>query len=86
MIYFKHIVLKRIKSASDEKELESVVHDSIRKLKMENVNGHLIHRFIMSMNYTLHRESTKSASSKMLQNMELAIDLFRKLQKPQSYA
>ena len=79
MIYFKHIVLKQIKSATDENELKNVIRDSIQRLKTKNINGHLIHRFILSMNYTLHRESAKNATSKVQQNMELAIEHFKKI-------
>jgi hypothetical protein len=53
MISFRQIVLAQIKSATDEKEVESVIGISIQKLKIKNVNGHIIQRYVLNMGSTL---------------------------------
>ena len=76
MMYFKQTVLNQIKSASSETDLEGVVSSSIQRLKIKNVNGHIIQRFILGMEQALHRERTEQLSIKVLKNMDLAIVLF----------
>jgi hypothetical protein len=82
MMHFRQTVLIQIKSASNETELEDVVSDSIQRLKIKNVHGHIIQRFISGMEQTLDRERTDQLSTKALKNMDRARDLFRKLLKP----
>ena len=82
MIYFRQTVLNQIKSASNEAELQDVVSDSIQRLKMKNVHGHIIQRFILGMERALDRERTEQLSAKAMKNMDHATDLFRKLLKP----
>jgi hypothetical protein len=79
MVYFKLTVLSRITSASDEKEIQNIVDQSIQRLKSKNVNGHIIQRFILSMDKTLNQAKLDGTSEKEEQNMEIAIGLFRKL-------
>ena len=66
MMYFKQTVLNQIKSASSETDLEGVVSSSIQRLKIKNVNGHIIQRFILGMEQALHRERTEQLSIKVL--------------------
>lgn len=82
MMYFKQTVLQQIKSASDEKEVASVVDHSIERLKHKQVNGHLIQRFIIGMDKALCEARLESASEKTARNMGVAITLFKKLQRP----
>ena len=82
MMHFRQTVLIQIKSALNETELEDVVSDSIQRLKIKNVHGHIIQRFISGMEQTLDRERTDQLSTKALKNMDRARDLFRKLLKP----
>jgi hypothetical protein len=82
MIYYKQTILNKIKSASTDTEIETVINNSIHRLKMKNVHGHIVQRFILGMVQVLHREKTEQLSVKTLQSMDLAIDLFRKLQRP----
>lgn len=82
MIYFRQTVLNQIKSASNEAELEDVISDSIQRLKIKNVHGHIIQRFVMGMEQALDRERNEGLSAKTLKNMDRATDLFRKLLKP----
>ena len=79
MTYFKYSVLNQIKSAVDEKEVESVVQLSLLRLKSRNVNGHLIQRFIVAMDKTLGEAKLEEPSEKVLQNMDTAIRFFREL-------
>lgn len=81
MVYFKLTVLRQITSASDEKEIQSVIDLSIQRLKSKNVNGHIIQRFILSMDKILNQAKIEGTSGKLKQNMEIAIGLFRKLQR-----
>jgi hypothetical protein len=82
MIYFRQTVLNQIKSASNEAEIEDVISDSIQRLKIKNVHGHIIQRFVMGMEQALDRERNEGLSAKTLKNMDRATDLFRKLLKP----
>jgi len=82
MIYYRQTILNQIKSASNEKEVEEAISQSIQRLKVKNVNSHIIQRFILNMGMTLHRERTEPVSLEALQNMDLAIGLFQKLHKP----
>lgn len=81
-MYFRQTILNQIKSASDEKEVTELINDSIQRLKIKNVNGHIIQRYILCMGLSLDRERTETLSTNALKNMDLAIDIFRKLQKP----
>ena len=80
MTYFKYSVLSLIKSAADEKEVESVVQLSILRLKSRNVNGH--QRFIVAMDKALGEAKLEEPSEKLWQNMDTAIRLFRNLHRP----
>ena len=82
MTHFKQTVLWQIQSASGEKEIELVVDHSIERLKSKNVNGHIIQRFIQSMDKLLRQAKVQDTSGKAGQNMDIAIVLFRKLQRP----
>lgn len=81
MVYFKQTVLRRITSAADESEIQNVIDQSIQRLKSNNVNGHIIQRFILSMDKILNQARLEGTSEKVEQNMGIAIDLFRKLQR-----
>jgi len=81
MISFRQIVLAQIKSASNEKEIEAVIGQSIQRLKIKNVNGHIIQRFVLNMGSSLQQAKAEPASEKTMHNMSLAIDLFKTLQK-----
>ena len=81
MIYFKQTILNQIKAASSEGEVEDVINDSVQRLKVKKVNGHIIQRFIVSMDMTLNRSRAERISAKALQNIDIAIVLFMKLQK-----
>ena len=81
MIYFRQTVLNQIKSASNEAELQDIVSDSIQRLKIKNVNGHIIQRFILGMERALDRERTEQLSAKAMKNMVHASDLFKRLLK-----
>ena len=82
MIHFRQTVLRQIRSANDEKEVESVIEHSIQRLKSRNVNGHIIQRFILAMDKTLIDAKLEAASGQAEQNMHVAIGLFRRLQRP----
>lgn len=82
MLHFRQTVLSQIKSASDEKEIESVIDHSIQRLKSKNINGHIIQRFILAMDKTLYQAKLEDTSEKTEQNMDIAIGMFRKLQRP----
>lgn len=82
MTHFKQTVLWQIQSASDEQEVEHVVDLSIQKLRSQNVNGHIIQRFILSMDKVLRDAKLQDPAKKKGQNMNIAIALFRKLQRP----
>jgi hypothetical protein len=81
MVYFVQITLRRITSASDEEEIKNVVDHSIQRLKSKNVNGHIIQRFVLSMDKILSQAKIEGTSEKAEQNMEIAIGLFRKLRR-----
>ena len=82
MLHFRQTVLSQIKSASDEKEIENVIDHSIHRLKSKNINGHIIQRFILAMDKTLYQAKLEDTSKKVEQNIDIAIGLFQKLQKP----
>lgn len=82
MLHFRQTVLSQIKSASDEKEIENIVDQSIRRLKARNINGHIIQRFILAMGKALDQVKLEDTSEKVEQNMNIAIGMFRKLQRP----
>lgn len=81
-MYFRQTILNQIKSAVNETEIKEVVDDSIHRLKIKNVNGHIIQRFIYGMGKDLHRERALQPSQKMLENIDRAMILFRELQRP----
>lgn len=82
MTYYRQTILHQIKSASNEAEVEEVINNSIHRLKIKNVNGHIIQRFILGMGQVLHRERSDQLPAKTLENMGFAIDVFKRLQKP----
>jgi hypothetical protein len=82
MIYFRQTVLDKIKSASNEKEIESLIEHSIQRLKSKNVNGHLIQRYIHAMGTTLYNAKLEHSSKNTQLNLDVAIILFRKLHRP----
>lgn len=82
MLYFRQTVLSQIKSASDEKEIESVINHSIERLKSMNINGHIIQRFILAMDKALYQAKLEDASERTQQNIDIAIGMFLKLQRP----
>jgi len=84
MINFRQTIVNRIKSASDEREVEKVIDDSLTRLRIKNVNGHIIQRFISGMGLALHREIACTPPPKILENINLALNLYKKLQKPLS--
>lgn len=81
MIYFRQTVISQIKSASNEKEINNVVNDSIKRLQIKNVNGHLIERFITSMAMALVRSKQEATADNIKHNFEFALELFRKMQR-----
>ena len=82
MIHFRQTILYQIRSASDEKEVESVINHSIQRLKSRSVNGHIIQRFIFAMDKTLYHAKLEALSEQVEQNMDIAIVVFRRLQRP----
>lgn len=82
MLHFRQTVLGQIKSASDEKEIESAINHSIQRLKSKNLNGHIIQRYILAMDKILYQAKLEDTSEKAEQNMEVAVGMFRKLQRP----
>lgn len=82
MIYFRQIILNQIKSAASETEIDELVDNSIHLLKVKNVNGHIIQRFISGMSHDLGRELALQLSPEMTKNIDRAIALFRGLQRP----
>lgn len=81
-MHFRQTVLGQIKSASDEKEIESAINHSIQRLKSKNLNGHIIQRYILAMDKILYQAKLEDTSEKAEQNMEVAVGMFRKLQRP----
>ena len=79
MTYFKHIVLRQIKSAKDDNEVQSVIELSMQRLKSRNINGHLIQRFIVAMDKTLDEAKREDPSERELRNVDTTIRFFRKL-------
>ena len=82
MLHFRQTILSQIKSASDEKEIEIVIDNSIQRLKSRNINGHIIQRFVLSMDKMLDQAKLDSQSEKAGHNMDIAIGLFKKLRRP----
>ena len=82
MLHFRQTILSQIKSASDEKEIEMVIDNSIQRLKSRNINGHIIQRFVLAMDRTLDQAKLEGLSEKAMHNMDIAIDLFKKLRRP----
>jgi len=82
MLYFRQILLNQIKIASSEKEIETLIDESLQRLKTKNLNGHLIQRFILSMSLALSQAKVQDASDDQEKNMDFALIVFRKLHKP----
>lgn len=82
MISFRQKVINQIKGASNQTEVASIIENSIQRLRIKEIHGHVIQRFILGMGLSLNREMTESLSVKTLENMKVAIDLFKKLHKP----
>ena len=82
MLYFRQVLLNHIKVAANEKEIEIVIDESIRRLKTKNMNGHLIQRFILAMSQAINQAKTQDASGVQEKNMDFALAIFRRLHKP----
>lgn len=82
MISFRHSIINQIKGASNQAEVARIIEDSLQRLKIKKIHGHIIQRFILGMGLSLHRETAGKLSTKTLENMKVAIDLFQKLHKP----
>jgi hypothetical protein len=82
MICFRQSVINQIKGASNQVEVARIIEDSLQRLKIKKIRGHIIQRFILGMGLSLHRETTGTLSTKTMENMKVAIDLFKKLHKP----
>lgn len=63
-----------------KREVEDVIRDSVQRLKIKKGNGH--YKSALKYGMTIHRKRAGQSSSGAPQNRNLAIDLFRKLQKP----
>lgn len=85
MISFRQSVINQIKGASNQAEVARIIEDSLQRLKIKKINGHIIQRFILGMGLSLHRETTGTLSTKTTENVKVAIDLFKKLHKPSLY-
>jgi hypothetical protein len=82
MLYFRQVLFNKIKAASTEKEIETFIDESIQRLKIKNLNGHLIQRFILVMSQTLSQAKLQYASGDQEKNINFALAIFRKLHKP----
>jgi hypothetical protein len=83
MLYFRQVLLNHIKVAANEKEIETVIDESIRRLKTKNMNGHLIQRFILAMGQAISQAKMQDAASGVQgKNMDFALAVFRRLHKP----
>ena len=82
MTFYRQTILDRIKSSSDETEVENVVHESIQQLRVQNVNGHSIQRFISDITMNLLRERNGLSSDIDPTRLDSAIKFFRKLRWP----
>ena len=85
MISFRQSIINQIKGASDQAEVARIIEDSLLRLKIKKINGHIIQRFILGMGLALDRETTGIPSTKTLENINVAIHLFKKLHKPSEY-
>ena len=81
MISFRLSTINQIKAASNEAEVAKIIEDSLRRLKMKKVHGHLIQRFIESMDLALSRERIEQHAARTMQNVTSAIDILRRMQK-----
>ncbi len=82
MISFRQSVINQIKGASNQAEVARIIEDSLQRLRIKKINGHIIQRFILGMGLSLNRETTGTLSTKTTENVKVAIDLLRKLHKP----
>ena len=82
MVDFSFKIINQIKMASDESHVKVIVENSIRNLRMKNINGFGAKRrymmnMIMALRYTKAEGLTNSAAI----NVERAIELFESLHK-----
>ncbi|HTJ50051.1 MAG TPA: hypothetical protein VL443_11390 [Cyclobacteriaceae bacterium] len=76
MLYLILITVEQIKSVLDECNVENVILESIGKMKIKNVNDHVIERFIDGMGLILKRERKQEISIKSLRNIDVALAFF----------
>jgi hypothetical protein len=82
MMSFRQIIINQIKCASNRAEVARIIEDSVQRLKIKKIHGHIIQRFILGMELSLHRETTGPLSPKTTENLKVALDLFKKLHQP----
>ncbi|NJM26949.1 MAG: hypothetical protein HC859_17240 [Bacteroidia bacterium] len=80
MIYYRQLVISRIKSAKNESEITDVIETSIGRLNSKNVNGHIIHRFLAGLCTGLGQSD--DLSEKERQNMDFALGIVNKFRHP----
>ncbi len=80
MVYYRQRIINQIKSASNTTEIDVLIEYFLQRMKMNNVNGHIIQRFILCMGVDIDREKTEKHSARAMSNLSYAIDLLKKLQ------
>jgi hypothetical protein len=70
---FRQSIIHQIKGASNPAEVAIIIEDSLQRLKIKKINGHIIQRFILCVGLSLHRETTEVLSTKTLENIKVPL-------------
>lgn len=84
MVSFRQIVINQIKGASNQAEVAGIIEDSLQRLKIKKIHGHLIQRFIISMDIALSREGIEHHTTQSMQNVGTALDIIKRIQNPKA--
>jgi hypothetical protein len=79
MTNFRQQTLGQIKSATNDKEVESVIHNSLEILQTKKINGHIIKSYMTGMTISLLTIRNEGSSSGTKHNVAKAIEIFRKI-------
>jgi hypothetical protein len=82
MVDFSFKIINQIKMASDDSHVKVIVENSIRNLRMKNINRFgAKRRYMMNMIMALRYTKAEGLTTKAAINVERAIELFESLHK-----
>jgi hypothetical protein len=75
----KQLTIDQIRIAVTEKEIETVIENTLEKVKRKNVNGHIVRNYMSTMTTLLLNLKREPLDYTVKDNVNKAIEIYRKL-------